>query len=88
MNLNRDAGAVRSPSHTGPRPTRRPTNPNVDGAGVVDMPRAMPAVAVVVPRQASSTAVPRGARQEGVLREFCSGQCSARGSAPHIGSAR
>lgn len=51
MIMNRDAGAVRSSSHTGPRPMRRPTQPTVDGEGVVNMPRVNPAVAVVTPRQ-------------------------------------
>lgn len=51
MTLNRDAGAVRSSSHAGLRPTRRPARTTVDGEGVVNMPRVNPAVAVVTPRQ-------------------------------------
>lgn len=51
MNLNRDASAIRLPSHTGWRPPRCPTQPTVDGEVVVNMPRVNPAVAAVPPRQ-------------------------------------
>lgn len=59
MNLNRDVGAERSPSHTGPRPTRRPTNPNVGGVVVADEPRATPAMAAETPRHRNIRLDPR-----------------------------
>jgi hypothetical protein len=48
MMMNRDAGAVRLPSHMGLRPMGAPTQPTVDDALVVNMPRVNPAVAAAM----------------------------------------
>lgn len=48
MNLNRDASAMRLSSHTGLRPTRRPTQPTVDGEVVVNMLRSRAFVVAAV----------------------------------------
>lgn len=61
MILNRDAGAVRSSSHTGLRTMRRPTQPTVGGEGVVNMPRVNPAVAAVTPWRVNSNEATRSA---------------------------
>ena len=58
MILNRDAGAERSSSHTGPRPTRRPTRTTAGGEGVVNMLRShVSVVAAVILRQKMINAV-------------------------------
>jgi hypothetical protein len=50
MNMNRDADALRSSSHTQLRPQRRPAKPTVDGEVVVITPRVHRVVVAVTRR--------------------------------------